>query len=287
MENEQINIFNTNENQIIKETNEKEKKFVKQYKKYVNFFNIGLEPSFGKENKALDLILKEAFERAFFKINKVSIDGAKIECLKMTKEFLFGCIHKESELDILTELKNSADGNNINIDDLILEYLTFFYLDYKTACISVIKTQRIQNCYIYIENLLHKYSRYNFSIIPFKKEKEEIEQMIATGIKLTYIDVDDFKLLKDLNSDECQLSQFQLNAKFKKTSKNFVPNLIKNLKDNKKVKKLSISTNNEDIDILKSTFTRQVAINLSKNFKQDLNSIMYSLRDELLKIINT
>lgn len=287
MENEQIDILNTNDKNTNKQFRDELQKISKPYKKYINFYNIELEPSFNLNNKSLSTILYDAFEKAFLNIKKVSVDGAKIECLNKSDKFIFGCIHKESEPDILTEIKTSTNNINIDIEDLIFEYLTFFYIDYKTSCISVIKTQRIQNSCNYIENLLHSFSDCNFSIIPFKKDKREIEQINATGINLTYVDVDNFQLLKELNSDECELSKFQFKATFKKTSKNFVANLIKNYTNNKKVKKLSISTDSEDIDILKSTFTKQVAITLNKDFKEDLNSIMYSLRDELLKIVNT
>ena len=167
-----------------------------------------------------------------------------------------------------------------------MSYFSYFYVDYENMCISIIKTQRIQNSSTNIAKLLMRNSRYNFDILPFKKSENEIKQMIATGMKLSFIDTEDFVLLDDLNKDGCDFSQVNLQVKFKKTKNNFITKIIDKYKNNSNVKKLSISTESEDIDILKNTFTKQVAINLSKDFKEDLNSIRDALKDELFKIIN-
>ncbi len=287
MENEQIDIFNTNDTNTIKKSKDEVQKIIKPYKKYINFYKIIMEPSLKPLNVQDSQLLKETCENPFSKQNTISSDGINIDCLEKGDSYFFGCLHKSSPIDILTEIKSTIDGEDLNLDELIFEHITYFYIDYKNMCMSVIKTQRIQNSALLIAKVIFDKSGYNFNIYPFKKEQNEIEQMLATGYKLTFVDVDkDFVILDELKDDDCELSQFHIEVNFKKNSKKFVPNIIKKYKSNEKVKKLSISTDNEDIDILKNTFTKQVAINLSKDYKQDLDSIKISLRDELLKIIN-
>lgn len=287
MEDEQIDIFNNSNKNINKESIDEIQKVSKPYKKYINFYNICMEPSLKPLNLTDNQLIKETCEQVFITKNTVSSDNIVIEAIEKGTNYLFGCLHKNSEIDILTEIKSSINGEDLNLDDLIFEHITYFYIDYDYMCMSIIKTQRIQNSSTSIASILFKNSKYNYQIQPFKKDQSEIDQMLATGYKLTFVDVDkDFVILDELNNDDCELSQFHIEARFKKVPKNFIKKIIAKYKSNEKVKKLSISTDNEDIDILKNTFTKQVAINLSKDFKQDLNSIKISLKDELLKIIN-
>lgn len=280
MDNEQIKFFDTKENPI-------ENSIIKKpYKKYINFYKIELCPSLTDLKDFNSNTLNTIFTNLYTKNKFVTIDDIKVEIIEKTDKYFFGCLHKKSDIDILTEIKSSINGNNIDLDELIFEYITYFYVDYENMCISIIKTQRIQNSSTNIAKLLMRNSRYNFDILPFKKSENEIKQMIATGMKLSFIDTEDFVLLDDLNKDGCDFSQVNLQVKFKKTKNNFITKIIDKYKNNSNVKKLSISTESEDIDILKNTFTKQVAINLSKDFKEDLNSIRDALKDELFKIIN-
>lgn len=285
MENEQIKFFDTKETTEIQNNDSTQKK---PYKKYINFYRIIFQPSFKDINTCNTNILKEIFNELYKIDTFINIDDVKIELIEKTDNYFFGCLHKKSDIDILTEIKSTINGDNIDLDELIFEHITYFYIDYKNMCISIIKTQRIQNSSTNITKLLMRNSEYNFDILPFKKSEKEVKQMTATGLKLSFVDIEnDFVLLDDLNKDGCEFSHVNMQLKLKKTNDNFITKIIDKYKNNKMVKKLSISTDSEDIDILKNTFTKQVAINLSKSFKEDLNSIKDALRDELFKIINT
>lgn len=112
--------------------------------------------------------------------------------------------------------------------------------------------------------------------------------MIINKISLSFYDnSQDFVELKHINSEDCEISEFKFEAKLKKVKNNFVSNLIDKYKNNKEIKKLSVSDDTEEVDLIKSIFTKQVSIELTKDYRKDFSKIEETLKNELLKIINT
>ena len=72
----------------------------------------------------------------------------------------------------------------------------------------------------------------------------------------------------------------------KEVKNNFANKLLNFRNQNKdNVKKMSISTLNEDIDLLTNTYTKSVPIKLTNNYEEDYNVIENILREELFKAI--
>ena len=109
---------------------------------------------------------------------------------------------------------------------------------------------------------------------------------MINSITMTFCD-DEFVELKDIDKSDCEFGEYTVSAKLNKVSKSFLPQLIKRFKDKSSLKKLAVSTENEDVDLIKNIFTKQVSIELTKNYKNDLDKIKNILKSELLKIINT
>lgn len=261
---------------------------VKSYTKLLNFYKIVLEPSFTDIRKNSETLLYDCFTNIFRYNNIVSNNGISFEKISLDTQHIFASICKTSDLDVLTEIKNK-DGIKIEEDtDFILESYTYFYIDFKNFGLSVIKTQKIPSADGYIKNLINNNSVINLSIEPFKKSDKEIKDMIINSFSMSFYDnSDNFVELKNIDKNDCEISSFTFSAKLKKVKKNFVSDLLSKYRENKDIKKISVSTDTEEIDLIKNIFTKQVSIQLTKDYKKDFSRIEETLNKELIKIINT
>ena len=258
---------------------------LKTYKKFINFYKLYILPSFKDASKDDTLLLYEVFNSVFLKSNSVKTDSIQYDKISLDKNHFFGCIHRISSIDIFTDIKSKSDVS-FESEDMFLESCTFFYIDFNKLGISAIKTQRIQNPAEFIKIFIEKYSSLNIEIAPFKKDEKEIKQLMINQITLTFCN-DDFVELKDIDKTDCEFGEYTISAKLTKVSKHFLPQIIKKFKNNSSLKKLYVSTDTEDIDLIKNIFTKQVSIELTKNYKNDFDKIEEILKLELLKIVNT
>ncbi len=265
------------ENEIVKDN-------LRKYKKLINFYKIEILPSFVNQSKTNSQLLYEFFFNIFQNNDSVVVDEINYEKISMNESHLFGCIHRTSNIDILTEIKSKS---NLTFDeeDFFLESSTYFYIDFLHLGMSAIKTQKIPSAYELLQDFIIQKSELNIEIIPFKKSDSEISQLPITSISMKFVD-EDFVELKDINKNDCEFSEYTLSAKFKKVSSGFVPQLLSKFKGKSSLKKLTISTDTEDIDLIKNIFTKYVSIELTENYKNDLDRIKNVLCEELLKIVN-
>ena len=260
----------------------------KSYKKLLNFYKIILEPSFRDLNKSSNIVLYEYFYSMFKDNNTFSSEGISFETITLDQDHIFASICRSGDLGVLTEIRNGR-GTQINdTSEFILESYTYFYIDFKNLGVSVIKTQKIPSPDVYIKNLITNHSPINLSLEPFKKSDSELESMNINKISLSfYNNSQDFVELKHINSSDCEISEFKFEAKLKKVQKSFISNIIDKYKNNNNIKKLSVYSNTEEVDLLKNIFTKQVCIELTKDYKIDFYKIEKTLKNELFKIINT
>ena len=187
----------------------------------------------------------------------------------------------------MTEIKNSKGTEIEDTSDFVLESYTYFYIDFNQMGVSVIKTQKIPSPDVYIKSLIGNNSYIHISLEPFKKSDNEIRDMVINKISLSFYDnSQNFIELKHINSEDCEISEFKFEAKLMKVKNNFVSDLINKYKNNKEIKKLSVSSDTEEVDLIKSIFTKQVSIELTKDYKKDFSKIEETLKNELFKIIN-
>ena len=271
-------------NKKIKKTNNSTLE-LKSYKKLLNFYKIIFEPSFIDKNQNINNILYECFFDMFKNTNIVSNEGITFEKISLDKSHIFASICRTSDLDVLTEIRGKK---GINVKDIILESYTYFYIDFINLGISIIKTQKIPQADGYIKNLIIKNSYINISLEPYKKSDKEIKQMLINKMSISFYDnTSNFIELKNINKSDCEISEFKIEAKLKKINTNFVNNLVNRCKNNNAIKKISVSSDTEEVDLIKSIFTKQVSIELTKDYKNDFAQIEDTLKRELLKIINT
>ena len=259
---------------------------VKSYKKLLNFYKIIFEPSFKDLSKSNNTILYEFFSNIFKDRNLISNEGITFEKISLDTNHIFASICRTSDLDVLTEIK-SKEVQIEDTSDFVLESYTYFYIDFDNMGVSAIKTQKIPSPDVYIKSLIENKSYIHLSLDPFKKSDTEIKDMLINKISLSFYDnSQNFVELKNINSEDCEISEFKFEAKLKKVKKNFVSELINKYKGSKDIKKLSVSSDTEEVDLIKSIFTKQVSIELTKDYKKDFSKIEETLRIELLKIIN-
>lgn len=260
----------------------------KTYKKLINFYKIAIDPSFIDIQKTSSQVLKEYIFRAF-QNQTFNLEDVTIEKIELDDNYFFGSICRKSDLDILTEIKSVYDEKSIKNADIIIESYTYFLIDLNNLSMSVIKTQKIPRSDEYIKDLILKISPLNVVIAPFIKKEEEIKSMLANSFSLTFYDNSDKYIgLKQSSLFDCEFGELTIKAKLKNknNNKNIMRNLINTFKGNSDVKSLSASTDSEDIDLLKSSFTKHVTIELSKDYKNDLDRIRQTLAKEL-SIIET
>ena len=83
-----------------------------------------------------------------------------------------------------------------------------------------------------------------------------------------YNNSQDFIELKNINRDDCEITDFKFEAKLKKSKKSFISDLVNGYKGNKAIKKFSVSSDTEEVDMIKSIFTKQVSIEITKDYKK-------------------
>ena len=267
--------------------NRKRKNSIKTYKKLLNFYKIAIDPSIKDLTKTDNQILLESVSAFFKEKSKASIKDISFDKISLDENHFFGSIFKTTELDILTNLKNNKTHNNISPEDVILENFTYFYIDFKKLYICSIKTQKIQYVDSYVKDLLEYKGPLNIKIAPLEKNEQEMEELNAKSVNISFFNADKYVGLKDTKNFDCEFENLKLVAKIKKHSPDFVKNIRNIFGNNYNIKKISISTNDEDIDILKNVFTKHVSIELSKDYFKDLSIIETKLSEELLKIIHT
>ena len=118
---------------------------LKKYKKFINFYKLCVLPSFRDTSKSDKQILYETFQKVFSTCDSIKLDSIQYDKINLDENHFFGCIHKISSIDILTEIKSKSEIS-LEKEDMFLESCTYFYVDFTKLGISVIKTQRIQNC---------------------------------------------------------------------------------------------------------------------------------------------
>lgn len=256
---------------------------LKKYTKLINFYKIAVNPSFGMINKTEAQALYEVFNSTFTSQDIVTFEDVSFEKISIDKNHFFGCIHRNSTIDILTEIKSKSDIT-LEAEDIILESSTYFYVDLNNLGMSVIKTQKIPNPERFIEKLIYNKSALNINMAAFRKSDAEIKSLLATSFTMTFCS-DDFVALSGIDKADCEFKEYTLSAKLKNSSPSFIKKILE-YKNNSTLKKLSVSTNNEDVDLIKNIFTKQVSIELTKNYKNDLDKIKNTLSQELLKIVN-
>ena len=280
----------------------------KEYKKFINFGKLYPFEStfFSNEENLIDEIKKD-IEKKFKNSDKYIIDtrfdakSNKIipreEKLTYTKidssdDYFFGTfIRTSNSQDVLTNIKYNESNEKIDPNQIYFEYNTLFYIDYKNRAISFIKTEHIRNVYPLIETFFNNNNFLNVKIAPLIKSEEEIKQSIITKVDIAFSRVSinpnvNFVEMKNLEQMGCKVKNYKITVSLEEVKNNFANKLLNFRNQNKdNVKKMSISTLNEDIDLLTNTYTKSVPIKLTNNYEEDYNVIENILREELFKAI--
>lgn len=280
----------------------------KEYKKFINFGKLYPFEStfFSNEENLIDEIKKD-IEKKFKNSDKYIIDtrfdakSNKIipreEKLTYTKidssdDYFFGTfIRTSNSQDVLTNIKYNESNEKIDPNQIYFEYNTLFYIDYKNRAISFIKTEHIRNVYPFLETFFNNNNFLNVKIAPLIKSEEEIKQSIITKIDIAFSRVSinpnvNFVEMKNLEQMGCKVKNYKITVSLEEVKNNFANKLLNFRNQNKdNVKKMSISTLNEDIDLLTNTYTKSVPIKLTNNYEEDYNVIENILREELFKAI--
>ena len=146
--------------------------------------------------------------------------------------------------------------------------------------------------YPFLESFLNNNNFLNLKIAPLVKTESEIENSTITGLQASFANVTtdykaDFVELNKLEQMGCKIKEYKIELSLKEVNTSFPKNLLSFRSKNKQnLKKISISTLNEDIDLLSNTFTKSVPIRLSNNYEKDYAVIENTLKNELLKAIH-
>lgn len=280
----------------------------KEYKKYINFGKLHLKEAtlISNEETFIDE-MKKRLESMFINNNEYLLDkiyDAKTERLIDRKEKLsfrritssnnhfFGTFSRLSTTkDVLTDIMDNKSKEKIDPDSIYFEHNTLFYIDYETKAISFIKTEHIKNVYPFLEAFINNNNILNLEIIPLIKKDTEIVESIVTDLEIAFATVDisqnqEFVGLNNLEKMGCKVKNYKLSVKLEKAKSGFTKQLLNFRSSNKEnIKKMSISTCDEDIDLLTNRFTKSVPIKLSNNYEKDFSTIEKTLKQELLKAI--
>lgn len=280
----------------------------KEYLKAINFGKIKLQEStlisneenfirelkkslFNKFDKKNEYVINEMYDS---KQNKIIARSEKLVFTKLnaSESHLFGTFPRISNTkDVLTDIVDNESQRKIDPETIYFEHNTLFYIDFSTSSISFIKTQHIKNVYPFLELFLNNNNFLNVKIFPLIKTEQEIKETVVKSVNITCarqeIDTSsDFVELKKLEKIGCVIKDYKLTVNLETVNNSFPGNLLNLYNKNKKsVKKMSISTLNEDIDLLTNTFTKSVPIKLKNNYDQDYSTIEFTLKNELLKAI--
>ena len=186
--------------------------------------------------------------------------------------------------DVLTNIIDNKSNEKIDPNSIYFEYNTLFYIDYQRKAISFIKTEHIRNVYPFLETFLNNNNFLNIKIAPLIKTEEEIKESIITQVEIACARAEvnsntDFVDLKNLEKMGCIVKNYKLSVNLENVKSNFSGSLLGFCNKNRKiVKKMSISTLNEDIDLLTNTYTKSVPIKLNNNYEQDYQTIEFTLQ---------
>ena len=280
----------------------------KEYKKYINFGKLYLKENSLSTNSSnyieelrKDLINKFANSGKYIvdtkfdsKQNKLVAREEKLIFSKISSDenYFFGTFARVSNSkDVLTDIVDNESKEKIDPEKIYFEYNTLFYIDFKNSAISFIKTSHIKNVYPFLELFINNNNLLNIGIAPLIKDEEEIHNSVITQLDITCARTEinsntDFIELKKLENMGCVVKDYKLTLSLENANSNFTRKLLNFRNKNKKgIKKMSISTLSEDIDLLTNTFTKSVPIKLTNNYEQNYAAIQYTLQTELIKAI--
>lgn len=280
----------------------------KEYKKFINFGSLYIsESTFAANEENFIEKLQKDIDNKFKTSNEYIIDkiydskqektidrNEKLEFTKLSSddEHFFGTFTRVSNSkDVLTNIVDNQSNEKIDPSSIYFEYNTLFYIDYKKKAISFIKTEHIRNVYPFLETFLNNNNFLNIKIVPLIKSEQEIKESVITQVEIacarTEIDSNtDFVELNNLEKMGCKVKNYKISVSLENVKSSFSTRLLDfRNKHSKNVKKMSISTLNEDIDLLTNTFTKSVPIKLNNNYEQDYQTIEFTLKSELLKAV--
>lgn len=281
----------------------------KEYKKFINFGKLSLlEPSLiVNEDNFIDEIKKD-IQIKFNISNIYTIDTlfdnkqekviSRQEKLVFTKlsssdDHFFGTFSRISNnKDVLTDIMDNKSNEKIDPESIYFEHNTLFYIDFAKKAISFIKTNHIKNVYPFLELLFNHNNILNIKLLPLIKTENEIRDSVITELTIACArgndinPIDDFVEMKNLEKMGCKIKNYKVSVTLEEVKPHFSDTIMKFRNKNKdNLKKMSISTLNEDIDLITNTFTKSVPIKLNNNYEQDYSTIENTLRSELLKAI--
>lgn len=279
----------------------------KEYKKFINFGKLSLiEPSLlVNDSNFVDEIkkdLKVKFSNSsdytidtFFdeKQEKVISREEKLVFTKLSSStnHFFGTFSRISNnKDVLTDIMDNKSNEKIDPESIYFEHNTLFYIDFSLKAISFIKTNHIKNVYPFLEIFLNNNNILNVKLFPLIKTEEEIKDTIITELTISCANVhtsnEKFVDLENLENMGCKIKDYKLSVTLEEIKPHFSDEILCFRNKNKNcLKKMSISTLNEDIDLISNTFTKSIPIKLNNNYEQDYSTIESTLRLELFNAI--
>lgn len=280
----------------------------KEYKKYINFGQLKLKESTFISNETTFISeMKKNLETKFSKTNEYVLDKIydlstnrivdrkeklSFKKISSSENHFFGTFSRLSTTkDVLTDIVDNKSNEKIDPNTIYFEHNTLFYIDYNLQAISFIKTEHIKNVYPFLEAFINDNNLLNISIIPLVKNEDEIKNSVITKLEIALATVEisqdkPFVGLGNLEKMGCKVKNYTLNVNLKTAEKNFPLNLLNfRSKNRNNIKKMSISTLDEDIDLLTNRFTKSVPIKLSNNYENNFPIIESTLRAELIKAI--
>lgn len=286
----------------IKSTKEKE------YKKYINFGQLKLKESTFIANESTFISeMKKNLETKFTNNNEYVLDKIydpstnrildrkeklSFKKISSSEKHFFGTFSRLSNnKDVLTDIVDNKSNEKIDPNTIYFEHNTLFYIDYNLQAISFIKTEHIKNVYPFLEAFINDNNLLNITIIPLVKNDDEIKESVITELEIALATVEisqdkTFVGLGNLEKMGCKVKNYKLNVNLSAANKTFPLNLLNFRSKNKKtIKKMSISTLDEDIDLLTNRFTKSVPIKLGNNYEKNYPIIESTLKNELIKAI--
>lgn len=212
----------------------------------------------------------------------------KIEKISGDDKYFFGSICKINDsLDFFTKIKSKSSDKEIDQNDLIFNYYTYFYIDYESFGISIIISKSIQTADRLIEKLLNRGNFEHYTVVPLSKSLEQIENSV-NNLTLSLFGISDFEPIRALNKLDCEVEDYKVSVKLSKTGSNFVENIksiVKKNKENTRIAKIGNDT--ESYDLLKEVFSRKAKIKVYSDYINNIDSIRQILENELLEAIQT
>lgn len=280
----------------------------KEYKKYINFGKLHLkEPTFISNEDTFIDEMKKSFEAKFahnneYILDKIydpkvdrlinRIDKLSFKKINVNDDHFFGAFSRFStNKDVLTDIVDNQSNKKIDPNTIYFEHNTLFYIDYNSGSISFIKTEHIKNVYPFLEAFINDNNILNISIIPLVKNDKEISESVISELEIALASVDipqdqSFVGLSGLEKMGCIVKNYKLNVSLDSVTSSFSSKLLSfRSKNRKNIKKMSITTFDEAIDLLTNSFTKSVPIKLSNNYEKDFSIIENTLKTELLKAI--